>query len=157
MKKTNKFIKRNLTLAALSLGIGMTGQVSAHDLNQSLIGGFFGASATDLSMIQCFSDPGLGGGAAAAKLSLRVRKSQGSSSFLNVTVMKDGVAKSTVIGQTPNVWSPWIQVAPQQGNGNYMMTVSQTHAVNSFYTIEYHCESAGGAHTGTSLVTLQNQ
>lgn len=151
-----KTLQRSLASAAILIGCSISHTVSAHDLNQSLVGGQApGNARVDLFLVQCFSDPGLGGGASANRLAVRMQKRADSVSFLSMQVMKGGVIRNAVVAQAANVWTPWTYV--EQGNGDYTMSVSQTHAVNTLYKIEYHCETSGGAHTGTSLVTLQNQ
>ncbi len=156
MNRTSKTLQRSLASAAILIGFSISHTVSAHDLNQALFGGTApGNERVDLFLVQCFSDPSLGGGAAAGRLAVRMQKRANSNSFLSMQVMKGGVIKNAVVAQAANVWSPWVHV--EQGNGDYTLSVNQTHAVNTAYKIEYHCESTGGAHVGTSVVTLQNQ
>lgn len=156
MNITSNILQKNLALVAVLIGFSISHTVSAHDLNQSLVGGQApGNERVDLFLVQCFSDPGLGGGASANRLAVRMQKRANSNGFLSMQVMKGGVIKNAVVAQAANVWSPWLYV--QGGNGDYSMSVNQTHAANTLYKIEYHCETSGGAHTGTSLVTLQNQ
>ncbi len=151
-----KTLQKTLVSAAILIGFSISDTVSAHDLNQSLVGGQApGNERVDLFLVQCFSDPGLGGGATADELAVRVQKRAPSNSFLSVQVMKGGEIKNTVVSTTANVWSPWIYV--QQGNGDYTMSVNQSHAVNTLYRVEYHCQRADGTHTGTGIITLQNQ
>lgn len=148
----NRTFFRNTFLAGVCfLGIGLAKTVNAHDLNQTLLASN-GPSATDLFLVQCYSE----GGASTDYLAVRfMRRLTSANSFLNLQVIKGGVASNASVATAINVWSPWIYVG--QGNGDYLMTINQTHAVNSAYRVEYHCAKSDGTHTGTGLVLIQNQ
>lgn len=140
---------KKLTLASALL-LAYTGMASAHDVLDQPIGATVGA--TDYWQVTC-SDDGTG---PAARLEVQVNDDTAGASLLSLQVHKGLIARNTTDPVGANgVYSPLVSVAG--GNGVYNVIVDKTTAAARQYDISYHCKTAGGLHTGTSIVQKQNQ
>ncbi|MGR8934209.1 MAG: hypothetical protein ACU837_07450 [Gammaproteobacteria bacterium] len=146
-----------LTAAALAAAT-YTASTNAHDLNFKSLGK--NAKATDTYEVTCSTD----GGGASYKLQVRVRDDAPlagplvsaqiikDSKATNTTDLKDGDANfSAAATLVPNPSNP------NGGNGVYTVVVDKTKAGAENYSMQYHCLSKTGEHTGTSLIARQNQ
>ncbi len=138
---TRQFV---LTTALLGTLLS-TDAVLAHDLTSTTLGG--AATATDTFSVQCFND----GGGAVARVAVQVARSAGSVP-VNVTALK-GIAAVSASSNGPA--SPSVSVPA--GNGTTVVVVSKGGAGAVQYSGTAHCEAADGAHTGTNVVSGQNQ
>lgn len=145
---------KHLTIKATLLTVPLLGaasSASAHDQSGTL-----GATkgAIDYYQVQCFDD----GNGAADNLALRVIDPAGPKAApvisaqvtkgilaLNTTDTKDG---DTLYSQ---------KVKLKGGNGSYYVMVDKTYKAADNYSLEYHCETATKAHTGTNITILQNK
>jgi len=76
---------------------------------------------------------------------------------LSLQVIKGKIAKNTTDAVDGNArFSP--EVVVKGGNGDYLFVVDKSALGAELYTIEMHCETSKGIHTGTSEPSLiQNQ
>jgi len=134
------------------LGFGLvtffaTTAVNAHDIKNQTLFAANGAAATDVWETECRGTAGLGD---SARLVANITQmfTPNDISKLTLVVYKDGKAQNTVDSTGGDGGgSPFISV--EAGNGIYSMIASRTSGGNKVYTIEYHCENAGGDHTTT--------
>lgn len=139
------FFKSACASASLVLAVGHTPIALAH-----VQGGSLGpaAQATDLYTVTC-STP-------TFRLRTRVKDNTAGSSLVQVQTRKGPIATNTTDPSGGNTaYSP--VVYNNSGNGAYNVLVDKTTTGANSYTLEYHCETAAGSHTGTSITTNQNQ
>jgi hypothetical protein len=139
----------NKTLLAVTLSLAgstLTGVASAHDQLGQL---GKKASATDIWEIEC------SGG--SQYLTIQVKDGPPSKGpKLSVQVVKDRAAVTTTDPKDADAaYSPAVQL--YGGDGVYTVLVDKSGAQPENYFLDYHCEGAGGAHTGTTAVQFQNQ
>jgi hypothetical protein len=148
MKNTSlKYIL--LTLSALSAA-GHSGIAPAHDKTGAL---GTNEHATDLYQVTCASDAG----GATAKLVMQVKdNAPAAAPRVSVQVIKGKLARNATDNGDgdANFSSPAIV---NGGNGAYLVAVDKTAAGSESYALEFHCQASSGAHTDTSIATLQNQ
>jgi hypothetical protein len=148
----NRFLNATLAATSLLLGAGYAQIASAHNSSGSL---GQTAGSTDLYIASCFNNnDGTGdsvrlaiqvadlGPVAAPKVSVQVLKGVAAATS---TDSKDGDSK----------YSPFVY--NNGGNGSYYVIVSKTGTGVENYDLDFHCQAASGAHTGTSIQMLQNQ
>ncbi|CAB1275100.1 hypothetical protein [Candidatus Nitrosacidococcus tergens] len=146
-----KLILWNIVVVLLTLGL--TTQVAAHNQIGSL-GDPVGA--TDYYLVQCSTDEG----GTTGRLYLQI--------FDGTTTQGGG--KLTVTGQFQQVAisaSAPVRGAPMPGgpasllqpgtDGTYTMFVTKLKEGVKQYNVTYHCQSSEGVHTGTSIITVQDQ
>lgn len=141
-------IKTTLLTASL---FGVVGLASAHDQ-----AGTLGAtkSAIDYYQIQCFDD----GNGPAEHLELSVIDPAGpkAAPVISAQVTKGILAMNTAdIVDGDALYSPAVKL--NGGNGSYYVMVDKTNKAADNYSLEYHCETATKAHTGTNITILQNK
>lgn len=153
----NKYpLKKLLTVPLAVLAAGYCSLASSHDLSSgpliTLNDAFW---STDVHLVQCSTDSGgptdylefslfditqtAGGG----KLSVVVEDQNGFVTQTSDPVRDDG---------NP---SPVHQI--HAGDGSYRVMIHKLKEGTKVYKFVYHCKSSTGAHTGTSLINLQNQ
>lgn len=149
MKKTtikNTWVTASLLVAA----VGYTTIASAHDKSGAL---GTGIGATDYYQITCSND----GHGNADHLALQLRDL----APVAAPVISAQVTKATRAGNTTDqvdgdaLASPEINL--KGGNGAYYVIINKSKAGSELYTFNYHCETLGNVHTGTSIFQLQNQ
>ncbi len=143
------FFKNACASASLVLAVGHTPIALAH-----VQGGSLGpaAQATDLYTVICSTDSG----GVSFRLRTRVKDNTAGSSLVQVQTRKGSIATNTTDPSGGNTaYSP--VVYNNSGNGAYNVLVDKTTTGANSYTLEYHCETAAGSHTGTSITTNQNQ
>ncbi len=138
------------TLLAASL-LGVASLASAHDQSGTL-----GATkgAIDYYQIQCFDD----GNGANDHLSLSVIDLAGpiANPVISVQVTKGILALNTTdVKDGDALYSPKVKL--QGGNGAYFVMVDKTGKAADNYSLQYHCETATNAHTGSNITVLQNK
>lgn len=156
-----KYSKTKIIMAAMLVALGMVQQASAHDQIGTLLSGS-GTKATDYYVATCFSDPNLGGGAAAAGLFFQMKDTTVGTNNVGMTVINNNGALNAKAATTiDGTGGDAVYSAGQTingGNGDYLITVFHTgNAGTENYTFMFHCQTADGTHTGTSIVRLSNQ
>ena len=139
-----------VALFIVAIGCPMIGW--AHDKRGTLGAD---ASATDFYKITC-SDDGRG---PAGKLSLDAENvSAPNSAPLNVQIFKDD--HNLYMSTTDNVGED-NQTSPSLtaigGSGNYSVLVDKSGVGKVKYSLDFHCETLGGVHTGTDIRIEQDQ
>jgi hypothetical protein len=142
-------LKNAFVAAAFLLAIGHTDITPADSLSGALGSR---AQATDLYQITCSAEDG-----ATDHLRIHVRDNTPTKKpMLSVQVHKGFVAiNSTDAKDGDTKYSRW--VSNHGGDGVYQVLVDKSSAGAETYTLEYHCESSTGIHTGTGIAQLQNQ
>lgn len=146
-------IKLNLRIIATSSIIvfgAYAVPAAAHTQSGSLGSG---TSATDVYSITCSND----GSGAPARIRAQVRdQSPVASPVVSVQVIKGSLGTNSSDGTDGDTaYSPLVSV--NGGSGAYTVLVNKTASGSETYTLQYHCETSTGIHTGTSIVTRQNQ
>lgn len=137
--------------AAFLFAVGHTDITQAHSLSGALGSG---AQATDLYQVTCFAEDG---GPATDHLRVRVRDNKPKREpLVSVQIQKGLVATNSTDPADGNAkYSRWAR--NHGGDGVYRMIVDKSSAGAETYTLEYHCVSTTGIHTGSEDVQLQNQ
>jgi len=133
------------------LGAGAA-QIFAHSARATLDPAGTRATFTGLARVTCFDD----GSGPAAMLIARVRDNSEPihGLMVNVQLVKGSAALSISDELSGDVgYSEYI--ALPGGNGEYIMMVNKTAAGPRNFDIEWHCMTAGNAHTGTDISVLQ--
>jgi hypothetical protein len=147
MKKTFSYLSIPVSLLGV---VGFASSVSAHTQSGSL-----GSSAgvVDFYQISCTTADDAG-----ARLEVSVINQSASSPLLSVQIHKGDLA---VNGTDPKggdtQFSPTIPLTA--GNGAYSVTIDKSGAGQVNYSLDYHCRTSGGIHTGndTDLTLLQDE
>jgi len=145
------FYKNKLLTAALIFGVSQAGLVSAHDQTGTLLG-TVSPGATDLYQVTCGVD--------SAQLFAQIDDQGASGPIMSLQIFKGAKAVTTTdpIGGD-GVYSPAVSITPPVGGGTGVYTVLVNHTAKALenYAFIYHCQSAAGDHTATSITRLQNQ
>lgn len=147
MKKT--LLKHIIGAASISAVAGYANMASAHTQTGSL---GTEAGATDVYLVTCAT-----GDDTTGRLELSVINVTASSPLLSAHLEKDGVSFT---GTDPvsgdGNFSPLISLTG--GDGGYNLTIDKAGAGAANYSIDFHCKTGSGVHTGedTSIVLLQN-
>ena len=141
--------KALLTASVLSL-LGYVGSASAHDQAGALGAA---AAATEYYKVTCYDD----GAGPTASLSLQVIDlAPVAAPLVSVQVLKGILVKNTTDAVDGNAaYSPALSLAG--GNGAYSVIVDKTAIGAETYSLQYHCLTSAGAHTGSLIAPLQNQ
>ena len=139
---------------AFALLAGFSGLSQGHDQGGALASSPY---ATQSWLITCYDD----GNGPGASLYFDVKASTPGRKFgVTATVTKNGLNASTTDPKSGDkIRSPGASLIA--GDGEYIMTLSKAKTKPSLpdsslkgtmvYGFTYHCESAGGAHTGTLI------
>lgn len=143
----------NPILAGFLVATGCAGPAAAHDYS----GGGLGPSsgATDYHVISCNDD----GSGPPAFLSFQLNAGPPVAAPLvsaQIQVPGRPLAGSVTDPQNGDVQSSRI-IEVAAGEAAYQVTVDKAGPGKAGYSFSYHCETANGEHTGTDLVTLQDQ
>lgn len=143
-------LKNAFVTASFLVAVGHTGIASAHSQAGALESK---ARATDQYRVTCSTD----GGGVTDRLAIRVRdEAPVNKPMVSAQVRKGALATNTTDAKDGNTaYSP--RVYTNGDNGVYYVTVTKTRKGAERYTLEYHCQTATGGHTGTEITTLQNQ
>ena len=147
MKKTFSYLGIPASLLAAA---GFAPAAFAHTQTGSLGAA---AGAIDFYLITCAT-----GDSAGARLEVSVINQSASSPLLSIQMQKDDLAINSTDAAGGNAqFSPTVPL--NGGDGVYFITVDKAGAGSLNYSLEYHCKTGGGLHTGddTSLVPLQNE
>lgn len=143
------FFKNAFASASLVLAVGHTPIALAHTQTGSLGSG---AGATDLYTVTCSTDSS----GATFRLRIRVKDNTSGSSRVQAQTRKSSIATNSTDPSGGNTaYSP--TVYNNSGNGAYNVLVNKSASGTNSYTLEYHCQTEAGGHTGTDITTLQNQ
>ncbi|MEY4768000.1 MAG: hypothetical protein RL637_639 [Pseudomonadota bacterium] len=113
------------------------------------------ASATDLYQIQCF-DNGDGTGNTARLVTQIIDSPPKVAAKLSVQTVKAAKATNTTDAIDGDaLGSPF--ASNYGGDGYYYVIVNKDGAGVESYTLDFHCQSSSGEHTGTEISSLQNQ
>lgn len=145
--------------AACLLAVGYAGVVAAHTQSGALGTASSGAAAVDQYFVSCYND----GNGAPARLSLRVRDlapvkpaQVSARSYTYPQITPSANSLDTVDGDAN--YSPLVY-SYGTTTQNYYVNVnkSASSAGQETYVAEFHCQTAGGVHTGTSWTMTVNQ
>lgn len=139
-------MKAMIAGASYLAGSMLAGVASAHDQLGQL---GKKASATDVWEIEC------SGG--TQYLAVQIKDGPPNKApKVSVQLVKDRLAVNTTDPRDADAdYSPEVRL--YGGDGTYTALIDKSGAQPENYFLEYHCEGAGGAHTGTSAVQYQNQ
>ena len=148
MKNCKKIITASFLIAA-----GYAGLASAHTQSGSLIA----TPATDVYAVTCSNN----GSGAPAKLWFHVKDLAPKLAPLVSIQASKGGASSTLstdpVDGDAN-YSPGVYLTPAVGAGVYTLKVNKSAGAGTeTYTAEFHCQTSGGVHTGTTWRMTQNQ
>jgi hypothetical protein len=171
MKLTKKALLALCLMACIELAF-------AHTQSGSLGNSTSGKAATDVYIVNCYNDDSGAGEPGRLYLHVIDRLERDLKTRATWTVIpkisaqaikgssKTALSIDTVDGD--GKYSPGISFA--KGAGDYTVRVNKAAAVASCkatpkakckgidtYTLEFHCESAGGSHAGTDWIMTQNQ
>ncbi len=149
-------INKKMTVATLLLMTGFSGFSSAHTVSGTLGTSTSAAAKTDVYTIVCFDD----GAGAPAKIFVHVKdvganiasaQVNTQATYLNpVTGAVTASVASLDAIEGDAAYSPGVAVTG--GAGPYTLIVNKTLATvvgAETYTLEYHCQTSTGVHTGT--------
>jgi hypothetical protein len=148
MKRTN--LKNAVVAVSFLAAAGHAAISSAHTTVGALGAG---AGATDHYQVICSTDSG----GVTGRLGIRaIDKAPKAAPMVSVQTRKGAVAtNSTDAVDGDAAYSPMSY--NKGGNGVYYVTVTKSWGGAENYTLDYHCQTNSGVHTGTSIVQLQNQ
>lgn len=143
------FKKAFVTASVLTV-LGYAGSASAHDISSGL---GKAATATDYYQISCYDD---GNGPADHLYIQVIDMAPVAKPMISVQVTKGILASNTTDAVDGNAtYSPALTI--KGGNGDYAVTIDKTAAGLETYSLQYHCETSSGDHTGTAYTILTNQ
>ncbi len=124
---------------------------NAHESGARALGA--GAGATDVYLVSCFDD----GDGPTSYLTVAVQDLLPKAGpIVNIQIFRDGfVNNASDLVDGDAVASPFIKLS--RGDGTYFVIVNKTKSGAENYQFEYHCMTAGNAHTGTSDVLQYKQ
>lgn len=139
----NAFVTTLFLVAA-----GHAGSALAHTQIGSL---GVGPRLTDHYQVTCST----AAGGATARLEMRVKDNTAGTTQVSVQIRKGSIAFNTTdpIGGDAAYSIP---LHVYGGSGAYNVLVDKTAIGFKSYTLDYHCQTSTGVHTGTSIIMLQN-
>ena len=112
------------------------------------------ASATDLYQITCSTDSG--GSSDLLEIQIIDPTTTQGGGKISAVLKKNNVVRTTADAIRADAnFSPEISLSA--GNTTYDVMVHKLKTGFKNYQLSYHCKNNNGNHTGTSLVTLQNE
>lgn len=125
------------------------GHVSAHDASDELAakGGL-----TDLNQVNCTDD----NNGPPAKLFFQISGDTVGAPLVSIQVQKDTHAKNRT-DPVSGDGVPSSAGTVTGGGGAYLMLVDKSGVGEAGYSITYHCLTANGIHTGTTITPIQDQ
>jgi hypothetical protein len=142
-----KLFKHLMSAASVAVLAGYGSFASAHTQTGSLGDD---AGTTDIYQVTCAT-----GDTTSGRLEVSVLNVAASSPLLNVLIEKDGLSSSaTDAASGDSDYSPLASVSA--GDGPYTVTLDKAGAGTLSYSMEFHCKTGAGLHTGddTSIVVL---
>ena len=110
------------------------------------------AEATDLYVVTCSDD----GNGPPAHLDTQVANSSRKNVLVSVQTIKGSQATNSTDLRGGDVRSSRL-VSNQGGAGAYYVVVNKAKRGLAAYTLQFHCVTGSGAHTGTEISSVQNQ
>jgi hypothetical protein len=144
-----KLFKHFMSAASVAVFAGYGSFTSAHTQTQSL---GEDAGVADIYQVTCAT-----GDTSTGRLEVSVINTTALSPLLNVQVEKDGQSSSATDAMSGDGdYSPLASVTA--GDGPYTVTLDKAGAGTLNYSMEFHCKTGSGQHTGddTSIVILEN-
>jgi len=159
MIKTNSKLSDSALVAALltcMLLISPARNSHAHEITGPIDPAGNVASFTAVAWVTCFDD----GNGVADNLIANIMDLPSNpaveSMFVNLTLFKGSMAISTT-DITPGDNNPSPTIMLSAGSGVYSMIVNKTKPGTRNIAIDYHCMTANGVHTGTSINLVHYQ
>lgn len=147
-------LKNAFISASILVAIGHTGVALAHQGGDVLDAAGNNESATNLATVTCFDD----GNGPAEHLIMQLRDvSPSVPGLLTSLHIYKGRQITTITDNVSGDANYTQAVRLNGGNGVYYVSISHTQAGQRFYELIWHCETSGGAHTGTDAELLQHQ
>ncbi|MGH8474703.1 MAG: hypothetical protein ACRERV_03645 [Methylococcales bacterium] len=148
-----KYSLKKYLLVCLTLFSGVySAGLSCHDLFGKTLGQPF--YATDVYHVTCTTDSG-GASDYLETSIIDTTQTTGGGKISAVTKGGGVVEQTGDPGRNDGNYSPPLLV--HGGNGLYEVFVHKLNKGPKIYSLQYHCKSSGGAHTGTEIITIQNQ
>jgi len=150
-------MKKKIMAASFLIAAGYAGFASAHTQSGALGSAASAAAATDVYVVTCSND----GSGPPAKLFLQVKDlAPVLAPLVGIQASKGTVASATSVDTKDGdaIYSTGVYLSA--GAGAYLLKVNKyASTVKGFetYTAQFHCQTAGGVHTGTTWVMTQNQ
>ena len=142
-----------LWIPALLVGVLCAAGAVAHTQNGSLGAT---ASSTDFYQITCLDD----GSGTPVSLGVEIEDAAPAAPPLVSVQIQRGLLIVSVTDRTDGDGQPSTEVFLNGGPGVYDVLIDKTAAGAENYTLDFHCftgPDGTGIHTGTSIVTRQNQ
>lgn len=150
----NAVLKKTLGAVSLLLSAGFMQVVYGHTAGTTLDAGGGNASATDLASVNCYDD----GGGAPDHLAIQVEDQSAPVPGLLVNMQAFKGQKMTNVTDPVSGDGNASPVGILRGGaGAYLISVNKTAAGARAFSVTYHCEASGGAHTGTDVSVYQLQ
>ncbi len=151
-------MKKNILATLVACSVGYASVSSAHDAGATLssisdVDGII-KSVVGLATVDCFDD----GSGAADNLIVSIRDNSPPvpGLMVNVQVVSNRGEKVNSITDTVSGdadFSPFIKL--QDGKGPYSVIVNKTDVGDREFDLQYHCNTANDAHTGTQITVRQ--
>lgn len=149
-------MKGALITVFLGLMASQAGSALAHNQGGSFTTGL--AAAVDYYQVTCSDD----GNGAPSYLEAQVKDMTANTSKVNILIQKGTSCTTNKCAQfsidttdSNTTYSPLVRVT--QGAGVYNLFVQHTAAGTDSYDVLVHCKTATGVHTGTSVLSRQQQ
>lgn len=144
------FHTKGFAAALLAAVAGYSAITSAHSVSGSLGAA---AGATDFYQVTCSDD---GNGTPFYLVTSILATSSAATPHVSVQDRKDNVAtNSTDPTNGDTSYSPEVHLNGDPGLYNVLIDKNGTGPQS--YTLQFHCMTSGNVHTGTDIVTVQNQ
>lgn len=151
-----KTMKGTLVAVFFGLMVSQAGSALAHNQGGSFTTGL--AAAVDYYQVTCSDD----GNGAPSYLEAQVKDMTANTSKVNILIQKGTSCTTNKCAQfsidttdSDTTYSPLVRVT--QGAGVYNLFVQHTAAGTDSYDVLVHCKTATGVHTGTSVLSRQQQ
>ncbi len=151
-----KTLKVALITVIMGFMTSQAGMAVAHNQGGSFTTGL--AAAVDYYQVTCFDD----GNGAPSYLEAQVKDMTANTSKVNIVIHKGTSCTANKCAQfsmdatdSDASYSPLVRVT--QGAGVYNLFVKHTVAGTDSYDVLMHCKTVGAVHTGTSVVSRQQQ
>jgi hypothetical protein len=148
----NNMKKITTAFFALLFILGYSAIASAHTVTGALGAGTTNEPAVDVYRANCFADPTEQSPGNGARM--RVNYTGSGANIHRVSIVRQN---PTTVGMTSGTTETTDgvnnSITRNGTNGDFYLYVSRTTNTNvtpSTYTLNYHCETAGGLHTGTT-------
>lgn len=142
---------KNLLSVAVLMAVGYAPVSLAHTVSGPLDFSGVGASASDILTVDCFNDSN--GEPDHLVASVEDLSPPAASQIVSLQIHKDN--KMTNTSDTSSAaGGPSPAVKLSAGGGTYRISLTKTAAGVRNVSLDYHCETATGAHTGTGEIGI---